>query len=60
MWDEKLFLFFSYSCEIYFEANLRLRKGYVISLKKLYNNLLSFLDLAERKKKINYRDIIPN
>ena len=34
IWDENLLWFFSVSYEIYFEANLRLRKGCVISFKK--------------------------
>ena len=54
------------SCEIYFEANLRLDifelqlvKGFMISLKKFHgNSFFYFWLLAGRKK--NYGDIIPN
>ena len=47
------------SCEIYFEANLRLDifelqlvKGFVISLRKFHSNLFFFMTLG-RKKKVN-------
>ena len=41
--------FLNYSCKIYLEANLGLRKGCVNSLKKSAA-ISSFFDSAERKK----------
>ena len=48
------------SCEIYFEANLRLRKGCVISLKKS-TAIRSFFDSSEKKvNKLTYEITVQN